>query len=100
MFIADEVESDPAAVDKFLKDPKAKELLRAVVARLEALPEFTLQSTEAVVRSLADERGIKAGALISPVRVALTGQTASPGIFDVITLLGREKTLERLRLHS
>jgi glutamyl-tRNA synthetase len=100
LFIMDEVEPDPAAVEKFLKDPKAKDLLRAVAARLEVLPEFTLQSTEAVVRGLADEMGIKAGALISPVRVALTGQTASPGIFDVITLLGREKTLERLRLHS
>ncbi len=97
MFIADELEYDPAAAEKFLKDPKAKEYLTTVAARLEALPEFTLQSTEPLVRGLAEELGIKAGALISPVRVALTGQTASPGIFDVITLLGREKTLKRLR---
>jgi len=97
MFIADEIENDPGAVDKFLKDPKAHENLRTLASRLEGLSEFTLQSTESVVRGYADELGIKAGALISPVRVALTGQTASPGIFDVITLLGREKTVSRLR---
>jgi len=97
LFIADEIDSDPAAVEKFLRDPKARENLRTVASRLEGLAEFNLQSTESVVRGLADELGIKAGALISPVRVALTGQTASPGIFDVITLLGREKTVSRLR---
>ena len=97
MFIADEVEFDPAAVEKFLKDPKANDYLRSLTACLEGLPEFTLQSTEAAVRGLAEQLGIKAGALISPARVALTGQTASPGIFDVVTLLGREKTVSRLK---
>ena len=58
---------------------------------------MTFLSAEAVVRGLAVELGVKAGALISPARVALTFQTASAGIFDVITLLGREKTLARLR---
>jgi len=100
MFIADDIEMDPAAVEKFLKDPKARENLRTLASRLEGLSEFTLQSTESVVRGLANELGIKAGELISPARVALTGQTASPGIFDVITLLGREKTVSRLRKAS
>jgi glutamyl-tRNA synthetase len=100
MFVADDVEFDPAAVEKFLKDSNAKENLSKLASRLETLPDFTLESTEAVVRGLAEELGIKAGALISPVRVALTGQTASPGIFDVMTLLGREKTLNRLRKAS
>jgi glutamyl-tRNA synthetase len=100
LFITDDFEQDPTAVEKYLKDPKATENLAVLASRLEGLSEFTLQSTEAVVRGLAEELGIKAGALITPVRVALTGQTASPGIFDVITLLGREKTLKRLRLHS
>jgi glutamyl-tRNA synthetase len=97
VFIDDEIEKDSAAVEKFLKDPKAHENLRTLASRLENLSEFNLQSTEAAVRGLADELGVKAAALISPARVALTGQTASPGIFDVITLLGREKTVDRLR---
>jgi glutamyl-tRNA synthetase len=100
MFIDDEIEKDPAAVEKFLNDPKVHENLRTLASRLESLSEFTLQSTEAAVRGLAGELGIKAAALISPARVALTGQTASPGIFDVITLLGREKTVNRLRNSS
>ena len=74
--------------------------LHTLAARLEALPEFTLQSTEAAVRALAEEPGIKAAALISPARVALTGQTASPGIFDMITLLGREQAVARLRRNA
>ena len=100
MFLADDVEYDAAAVEKFLKDPKSKEHLLTLASRLEALPEFTLQSTEAAVRALAEELGIKAAVLISSARVALTGQTASPGIFDVITLLGRRKTVVRLRRHA
>jgi glutamyl-tRNA synthetase len=100
MFIADDVEYDSAAVEKFLNDPKAGEYLRTLTTCLAGLPEFTLQSTEAAVRGLADKLGIKAGALISPARVALTGQSASPGIFDVITLLGRERTVDRLRKSS
>lgn len=47
-------------------------------------------------QALAEERGVKAGTLIHRLRVALTGQTASPGIFDVMELLGRDRVLDRL----
>ena len=97
MFLTPRVDYDPAAVEKFLADPKVKEYLTMLAARLEALPDFTLQSTEAALRGLADELGIKAGVLMNASRVALTGQTVSPGLFDVITLLGPEKTVSRLR---
>jgi glutamyl-tRNA synthetase len=96
MFLSADVEFDPAAVEKFLKNPDAKEYLRQLALRLDQLPEFTLQNTEQVVRGLAEDLGIKAGVLISAARVALTGQAATPGIFDVMTLLGREKTVSRL----
>jgi len=98
LFLDPNIEYDPAAVEKFLKDPKIKEHLQALASRLESLPEFTLQSTEAAVRGFADELGIKAGALINASRVALTGQSVAPGIFDVMTLMGREKTVARLRI--
>ena len=98
VFLAADIDYDPAAVDRFLKDAKVKEHLHLLASRLESLPEFTLQSTESAVRGLADELGIKAGVLINASRVALTGQAASPGIFDVMTLLGREKTVSRLRI--
>jgi glutamyl-tRNA synthetase len=98
MFLAEKLEFDPAAVQKFLKDEKLKDQLRTLASRLEALPEFTLQTTEAAVRGFAEELGIKPGVLMNAARVALTGQSVAPGLFDVMTLLGREKTVSRLRL--
>jgi glutamyl-tRNA synthetase len=70
--------------------------LTALEAAFVALPAFDASSSEAALRSVADSRGVKAGALIHAVRVALTGRTVSPGLFDVATLLGRNRTLERL----
>ena len=98
MFIIDGVESDPAAVDKFLKDPAIRQHLATLSARLAALPEFTVQSTEAATRSLAEELDIKPGTLMNAARVALTGQPVAPGLFDVMVTLGSEKTVSRLRI--
>jgi len=98
MFLIDHVEFDPAAVEKFLKDEKMRGHLRMLADRLEALPEFTHQSIEATLRNLADELSVKAGSLMNASRVALTGQAVAPGLFDVMMLLGQEKTVTRLRL--
>ena len=69
----------------------------ATADRLEALPEMTAPAAEAAVRGLASDRGLKAGAVIHPARVALTGSRASLGIFDVMEILGRERAVARLR---
>ena len=92
------MEYDQAAVDKFLKDEKVRGYLRTLADRLEALPEFSHHSLEAAVRSLADELGVKPAALMNPARVAITGQAIAPGLFDVMILLGRDKTVKRLRI--
>jgi glutamyl-tRNA synthetase len=97
MFLIDHVEYDQAAVDKFLKDDTIRGYLRTLSDRLQALPEFTHDSVEAVVRGLAEELGIKPGTLMNAARVALTGQAVAPGLFDVMLLLGQEKTAARLR---
>jgi glutamyl-tRNA synthetase len=57
---------------------------------------FDPAALESALRALADERGIKAGALIHATRVAVTGQAVSPGVFDVLALVGRERVLARL----
>lgn len=96
-FFLDEVEFDPAAVEKFLKDEKVRGYLRLLADRLQILQAFTDDNVELAVRGLADELAIKPGILMNPARVALTGQAVAPGLFDVMILLGQEKTVRRLR---
>ena len=79
-----------------MRRERVRELLGAVATRLEALEAFDVGVLEAALRSLSDELSVKAGDLFGLVRVAVTGRTKAPGIFDVLVVLGREKTLERL----
>jgi len=78
-------------------DPSMIPYLQTLANRLEALSEYSLATTEATTRGLAAELGIKPGALMGAARIALTGQTASPGMFDVMVLIGQKRTVERLR---
>jgi glutamyl-tRNA synthetase len=59
--------------------------------------DWSEEALEAALRGLAEERGLAAGKLIHPVRLAVTGRNASPGLFEVVALLGRERTIARLR---
>jgi glutamyl-tRNA synthetase len=93
-YFQDTVAYEPAAVAKHWKDG-AGELLRLTRERL-AASEWDAATLEQSLRALADSRGVGAGALLQPLRVALTGSAASPGIFDVLVLLGRETSLRRL----
>ena len=87
-------------------DPKAAAALDAdgmalvteLRQRLADAPDWTAEALEAPVRALADERGLKLGKVAQPLRAALTGRSTSPGIFDVLALLGREESLRRLDL--
>jgi glutamyl-tRNA synthetase len=96
-FYSDDYPFDPAAVDKHLQGEAVPELLRALAASLEQVKPFTPENVESTLRELAASRGCKAGQLIHPARVSLTGQAVSPGIFEVFYLLGRPKSVERLR---
>ncbi len=95
-FIADEIERDPAAVAKHLSSPELGPLLDAWRDRLSALEPFAAADLEAALRSLAEERGVKAGTLIHATRVAVTGQAVSPGIFEVLEVMGRDRVVSRL----
>jgi glutamyl-tRNA synthetase len=94
-YFVDAVDLDPAAASQHLTAAAAP-LLDDVGARLAALSQWTAESLERLVRDVADAHGVKLGKLAQPVRVALTGSTASPGLFEVMAILGREKTLARL----
>ena len=96
LFFVEDVDYDPAAVAKILQAPGSRPLLTAVQASFDALPEFTQGPLEAALRGLAASRGIKPAVPIHATRVAVTGKTASPGLFEVLELLGRERTLRRI----
>lgn len=94
-YIADQVEYDEKAKAKFL-DKKCLPYLSDLKDGLSVADDFTHNGIEAVFRSVVEKHGIKLGALAQPVRVAMTGGTESPGIFDVLEVIGKEKTLMRL----
>jgi glutamyl-tRNA synthetase len=85
---------------KTILTSQARSILSALVPRLAALGEWTAGTTETVLRTYAEEAGLKLGAVAQPLRAALTGKTTSPPIFDVLAVLGKEESLARLRDHS
>ena len=96
-YFVDEVEYDPDAVAKHWKDRGATmKLLSATHERLATLVEWTPAAMEESLRALAEELGTSAGKIFQPLRIALTGLTVSPGIFDVLLMLGRERALARI----
>ncbi|MBC8287137.1 MAG: glutamate--tRNA ligase [Nitrospinae bacterium] len=90
-----EVEFDEKAKAKFLT-AEARPLLEKAIAGLSRLDDFSVEKIEVLFKQVVEEEGTKLGKLAQPVRVALTGTTVSPGIYDVILLLGKEETLNRL----
>ena len=63
---------------------------------LGALDDWTVETTEAAVKAFAEQENLKLGSVAQPLRAALTGRTASPGIFDVLAILGRDESLARI----
>ncbi len=95
-FFSDTIEYDSAAVDKHLRVPGMEDHLVALDAALAALETFDPASVDAALRAVADARGVKAASLIHAVRVAVTGRSVSPGLFEVLALLGRPRVHARL----
>ena len=75
---------------------QASDLLALLHAALGSLQEWTQEATEQAVRGVSEEAGVKLGQVAQPLRAALTGRATSPGIFDVLVLLGREESLARI----
>jgi glutamyl-tRNA synthetase len=81
---------------KALLTPEARDLLCGAAADLARVEPWTPEGTEQAVRTFAEQRGAKLGAVAQPLRAALTGRTTSPGIFEVLAVLGKEESLARL----
>ncbi|MGB2931689.1 MAG: glutamate--tRNA ligase [Methyloceanibacter sp.] len=84
-----------AQAEKLLDQP-GRETLAALLPRLEGVEPWAKEALDASVRAHAEEAGLKLGKLAQPLRAALTGKSTSPGIFDVLEVLGREESLARI----
>ncbi|MBN1140586.1 MAG: glutamate--tRNA ligase [Deltaproteobacteria bacterium] len=89
-------EFDGTAVEKFLTEAN-RGLLETLIGALEKCEPFTHEAVEKCVEKIMAETGLKMGKVAQPIRVAITGGTVSPSVFEILPLLGREETLERLR---
>ena len=95
-YLADALEFDPAAVAKHLARPDLAGAFESLIQAYGALPAFEKTALESALRATAEQHGLKAGALIHATRVAVTGRAVSPGLFEILELLGRDRVLKRL----
>ncbi len=94
-YYQDEISYDPDAARKFLTT-EALPALKTLTAKLGALEDYTEQALEETFKAVMAETGVKLGKIAQPVRVALSGRAASPGIFEITAIIGKAKTLQRL----
>src|ERR1700730_17901493 len=97
-YFSEDFDFEEAAVRKnILKEPGLKELLPALADRLETVEPWTAALVEEALRAFGDEAGVKAGLLINASRTMLTGQAVGPSMFEVFEIIGRERSVMRLR---
>lgn len=94
-FYTEKIEYEEKAKNKFLK-AENKTVLQDLVDKLSNLSNFNMDETHKVFDRVMEERELKLGKIAQPVRVALTGGTVSPGIFEVMDILGKDEVLKRL----
>jgi glutamyl-tRNA synthetase len=96
-YFLETIEYDPVAVAKNWKDPaESAQLLTVAREALARTSTWDLAPLESALRTLADSKGISAGKVFQPLRVALTGLTVSPGIFEILVQMGRDLSLKRI----
>ncbi|MFN2151022.1 MAG: glutamate--tRNA ligase, partial [Anaerolineales bacterium] len=97
-FFEEDVHPDPETlVAKKLTAAESAEVAQKAYNLLASLPEITHETAEAPMRLLAEEMGIKPGQLFGIIRVAVTGQSVSPPLFESMEIIGRQKSLERIQ---
>jgi glutamyl-tRNA synthetase len=95
-YFADAIEYEEKAARKFLK-PAVLEAMQFLLSQFETLESFSEENLETAFKAVMDQTGLKLGKIAQPVRVALTGRTASPGIFEVAAIIGKDKVISRLQ---
>jgi glutamyl-tRNA synthetase len=97
-YFSEDFDFDEAAVRKnILKEPKLKELLPQMAERMKSVEPFDAATAEDALRAFSEEAAVKAGLLINASRTMLTGQAVGPSMFEVFEIIGRERSVMRLR---
>ncbi len=96
-FFLEDVKYDSEAVDEVLRKEGVPELLESFTRELEKVEPFGISTIEKVTREFISTRNLKGKDLMQPIRVAITGKKASPGLFEVMALLGKEKVMKRIK---
>ncbi|MFA4016367.1 MAG: hypothetical protein RUDDFDWM_001470 [Candidatus Fervidibacterota bacterium] len=96
-FFREPVEYDSGGVQKWLTKEGVDELLEELAIRLEGLEQFDAKTVESTLRKLASERNIQAAHIIHPTRVAVTGKTVGPGLFELMEVVGKDACVRRLK---
>lgn len=96
-FLSDDFTYNPEGVGKHLKDERLEELLLKLKDDFLRIEDFTASNIESVLRQRAEKEGVKASLLIHATRMLVVGEPVSPGIFDVLELVGKEKTIQRMK---
>ncbi|MGE5474107.1 MAG: glutamate--tRNA ligase [Ignavibacteriales bacterium] len=95
-FFTDEFEYDAKGVEKYFSGEFICKYFQELITRLQNIEDFDKEITERVYRDYAEELGIKAGELIHPTRLALTGRTVSPGLFEIMEIMGKDECIKRM----
>jgi len=96
-FFSDDFTRDPAAKEKFWKDPKVPALLASLAEALDRIADWNHDACDHATRAVAEAGGVKAGLLINATRVAIVGQAVAPPLFDTMVALGKHRVVRRLR---
>jgi len=96
-FFTDSFTIDEKGKEKYLISTESKSILREFFSRLEKLSNFSHKAIEEVCRALAEERKLKAGQIIHPTRMAISGKTSGAGLFEMMEVLGKDKVVERIK---
>jgi glutamyl-tRNA synthetase len=96
-FFRDTLEYEEKGVRKWFTQPYVPQMLEMLIERYSALEPFDVPHIEATTRAVAEELGVSAAQVIHPTRVAVSGRTVGPGLFEMIEVMGKERVLHRLR---
>nr|HPN72662.1 glutamate--tRNA ligase [Candidatus Omnitrophota bacterium] len=96
-FFRDDYETEEKGAKKYLSPGNFRENLRDFAAKIEKTASFSAEELESACRELAEEKGIKAGDVIHPTRMAISGTTQGAGLFEMMEVLGKDKVLERMK---